>query len=63
MKKIKKFTPQDWQTDPDSLTTSRVQFWHDGVMLTLISLEEARQEIINKKAFVVSDQAISTFDK
>jgi hypothetical protein len=56
----KKFSPAAWQTNPESLKTSQVQFWSaSGSMMGLVSLEAAREAVSAGRAFVVCDQAIT----
>lgn len=47
--------------DPDALKTDKVQYWSKGgVMLTAeMPLEKAKRLVRERKAFVVSNQAIS----
>lgn len=52
---------QLWQKDPESLKTSRVQLWGE-TMQGLITLEKAKQYVIEKKCFVISDQAIGFYE-
>ena len=61
-KTTKKFSPAAWQTNPESLKSSQVQFWlASGTMAGLVSLSAAREAVSEGRAFVVCDQAISQF--
>ena len=62
-KKAPPYKPSGWQLDPEKITTSKVQFWRNGSMLTAqISNEEAKQMIKDGKAFVISAQAIGALN-
>lgn len=51
--------PQTWQIDPSTITSSRVQFWQSGIMVTAqMTPAEARQMIENGTAFAICSQAI-----
>ena len=51
--------PQPWQTNPDNITATRLQYWHSGTMLTTgMSKERARTLVAEGKAFIINDQAI-----
>lgn len=60
MKKIKeKWSPTEWQTNPENIKTERVQYWNDCCMLTAQMIKEEAQELVkNKKAFIITEQAI-----
>ena len=60
MRKSKKYYPRTDQKNPDDLKTSEVQIWHHGIMMGVCPLEEAKQWIREKRAFVITDQAIGT---
>ena len=45
------------------LDTVKVQYWVGGVMTTLVSIEEARELVRTKRAFVISSQAIGAMDE
>ena len=56
-------TKHEYQTNPKVLETSKVQLWSsDGIMLTLIPLEEAKSYVAEEKAFVSTVQAIVFYD-
>lgn len=57
-------TAADWQKNPFSVTTDRIQLWSkSGVMLTaLLSLADARELVYTRRAFVISSQAIGEYD-
>ena len=55
----KTFKRATWHTNPESLTTERVQFWtREGSMLGVVSLAAARAHVASGSCFVISDQAI-----
>lgn len=56
--------PADWQLDPRKLDTQKVQVWSkSGTMLTAqMPKKEAQQLVKNRKAFVVTGQAIGLFE-
>ena len=59
MKKHEEYRPTKEQLDSQRLTTERVQFWRNGIMLTCeISLKEAQEMVREGKAFVMTSQAI-----
>lgn len=52
-------TPKAWQTDPSNITTDRVQFWSNGVIVTAQMSKTAAQEAVSEgRAFVITEQAI-----
>jgi hypothetical protein len=52
-------TPQEWQKNPEEITTSRVQYWANGIMITAqLSNKEAKEMVGNGMAFVICSQAI-----
>ena len=53
-------TCQPWQVDPANVKTEKVQVWSPyGTMLTAqMSLENARNMVVEGRAFVISDQAV-----
>ncbi len=58
-KAAKPYRPTGWQLDPSRLTTSTVQYWSNGVMLTAqLSLEDARRLVRGGMAFVICNQAV-----
>ena len=58
---MKKENLKNWQKDPKSITTDRVQLWQNGVMITAqISREDAQAMVRNHRAFVISSQAINS---
>jgi len=64
MKKTTKTTkyqyqPKEWQRDPKNINGTRVQYWANGIMVTAqMSIDTAREMIINGSAFVMTEQAI-----
>ena len=62
MKKTTKTTyqyqPKEWQMNANSISGTKIQLWKNGIMLSLISIDSAREMISNKNAFVISNQAI-----
>jgi hypothetical protein len=59
MKKVKKiFKLASWQLEPERLTAQRVQLWRDGIMLTLISLQDAQDMVCQGRAYIISPRAI-----
>ena len=62
----RKFTIQqakEWQKNPETIKTSRVQLWSPAVMMGLIDLAEAKELVAGEKCFVITDQAIGFYDK
>lgn len=59
MKKTAKKNYSDlkhFQRNPETLTTDKVSYWNEGSMMTaMMSLEEAKNLVIDQKAFVISD--------
>lgn len=53
---------KDWQRDPSSLTTDRVQVWSNGIMLTLIPRAAAQEMVKGHRGFVISEQAVGALD-
>jgi len=53
---------QDWQKDPRSLKTEKVQLWSPRTMLTRITKREAIELIKNRRCYVISSQAIGFYD-
>ena len=52
-------TLQDWQLDPNRITSETVQYWRNGVMLTAqMRRAEARERVRTGLAFVMTSQAI-----
>lgn len=60
MKKIKeKWSPKEWQTNPENIKTEKVQYWNDCCMLTAQMLKSEAQELVKiGKAFIITEQAI-----
>jgi len=54
------YQPRGWQLDPDQIETDKIQYWNNGIMLTLITNAEAREKVRNGKAFVISGTAIGS---
>ena len=63
MRKPTKYYPPPEQRDPGRLTTEEVQFWYNGVLLSLLSLEEAREKVQRGEAFVITSQAIGALNE
>ena len=57
-KAIYQYQPNKWQRNPYEVQTETVQYWANGVMITLLSKAEARQRVEDGEAFVITDQAI-----
>jgi len=57
-----KYYPTSEQRDPSRLITEQVQFWYSGVMMGLLSLEEARKKVRRGEAFVITSQAIGALN-
>ena len=53
-----------WQIDPARITTDRVQLWNDsGTMITAqLSKKDAQQMILDRKCFVMTEQAIGLYE-
>ena len=58
MKTKYQYQPTGWQLDPHQIETDKVQFWSNGIMLTLITNADAKERVKNKEAFVISGTAI-----
>ena len=53
---------QDWQKDPKSINSNRVQVWSDkGTMIGVKNKAWAVENITNKTVFVISDQAVGYY--
>jgi len=63
MRKPTKYYPPPEQRDPSRLTTEEVQFWYNGLMMGLLSLEEARAKVQRGEAFVITSQAIGALNE
>jgi len=63
MRNSTKYYPSPEQRDPSRLTTEQVQFWYSGVMMGLLSLEEARKKVRRGEAFVITSQAIGVLNE
>jgi len=63
MRNSTKYYPSSEQRDPSRLTTEEVQFWYNGVMMGLLSLEEAREKVQRGEAFVITSQAIGALNE
>jgi hypothetical protein len=64
MKKTKKiFKPASWQLEPERLTAQRVQLWREGIMLTLISLQDAQDMVRQGRAYIISSTAIGILEQ
>lgn len=61
MTRKRKWEPEAWQWRPEILMTDKVQFWSGSVM-RLIDLDEARQLVKERKAFISTDQAIVAYE-
>ena len=52
-------TPRPDQQDPNRVTSRNVQYWRNGVMMTAqMTQDQARQQVSNGSAFVISSQAV-----
>ena len=55
---------KSWQKDYKQLETDlmqgKIQYWHGGIMLTLLKRADAVQLVKDGKAFIISSQAIGT---
>lgn len=60
--KKKSWTPQPWQTDPNSIDAKlpKIQYWtKSGTMLTAqMTIDTAKELVQNGRAFVITSQAI-----
>lgn len=57
----REYKPKGWQLDPEMIDTEKVQYWHNGIMLTAnITRENAQRMITKNEAFVISSQAIGS---
>ena len=63
MRNSTKYYPSPEQRDPSRLTTEEVQFWYNGLMMGLLSLEEAREKVRRGEAFVITSQAIGALNE
>ena len=63
MRNSTKYYPTPEQRDPSRLTTEEVQFWYNGLMMGLLSLEEAREKVQRGEAFVITSQAIGALNE
>lgn len=60
---MKRGEEKDWQRDPNTLKSDRVQYWlASGTMLGLRDLDIAKSLVQSRRAFVVSSQAIGEYD-
>ena len=57
------YKPTGWQLNSSFIDTDKVQYWSDGVMTTLITKSEAIELVNNKKAFVITGQAVGQLDE
>ena len=58
-KRKQKWTPSEWQLNPDNIKTEKVQYWNDCCMLTAQMLKSEAQELVKSgKAFIITEQAI-----
>ena len=57
------YRPTGWQLNFAYVNSQKVQYWSHGVMITLLSHKEAQELVSNKRAFVISDQAIGALDE
>jgi len=62
-KKVYRYKPTPEKLNPAWVTTSRVQFWRNNVMIAVISLAEAREMVENGQAYVINDCAIGALDE
>ena len=60
---MKKYKAAAWQQDMDSIKTSEVQLWSKtGIMMQVIPRKQARELVLNDRAFVISDQAVGFYE-
>jgi hypothetical protein len=61
---MKKGNEKDWQRNPESIKTPKVQCWLcSGIMLTAEMPKATAQELVKYgSAFVISEQAIGQFE-
>jgi len=59
-----RYRPPESSFDPRSLdqNLSKIQFWVNGVMLTLLPIWDAIEKAKNREAFVITSQAIGACD-
>lgn len=55
--------PVDWQKDPNNIYSDRVQFWRNGVMITVMDKAQAASLVTSGNAFVMCEQAIGALDE
>ena len=60
--KAKGYKPMGWQREARHLITAQVQYWSNGIMMTLLPLSEAKGLVIEDKAFVITSQAIGRLE-
>ena len=53
------YIPNEDQFNPEDLTTKNVQLWQNGLMMTVIPLEDAKQLVRERIYFVITCQAIN----
>ena len=58
MKTRRDYRPAGRQLDPAFVVTDRVQLWRNGVLLSVLSYEEAEEMVRDGRAFVICGQAI-----
>ena len=54
----KKHAGEAWGAE--LLKTEKIQLWHNGIMMTVIPLEEAKEKVRRGTAVVVNGQSITT---
>ena len=58
-----KWQPKEWQINPATIKTEKVQYWHNGIMVTAQMTKETAKELIsNSKAFAINDCAIGALE-
>ena len=55
--------PKAWQVDPANVQTAKVQYWRNGVCMSDVALDKAREMVANGSAFVISAQAIGALNE
>ena len=56
------FTPTASQMNPETITTNMVQLWRNGVMITILSLKDARALVASGRCYCICSQAIENVD-
>jgi hypothetical protein len=54
---------KDWQKDCENVETENVQLWNEnGIMLSRIKNQEAKEMVKDGRCFVITSQAIGFYD-